>query len=133
VESAETHGALLELPILTEMVPFWKMSSSKRLGLERQNLAMGTRRRRLQRVRDLARVWHPLKFDFCRMTMHELTKMVDRVIQDDAQTPTSMKPIVAIGHTKELVDMKTIEHFLSYLSSKGIAISTFEEIYPKCN
>ena len=54
------------------------------------------------------------------------------VIDDDRRTPNQTKPIVAIGHTKELVDLRTIESFLSYLKSKDIGISTFEEVYRSC-
>ena len=129
---ADPHGALLELPIFTQMVPFWKITNSKRIGLERQHLASGTLRKKLFRLQDVARLWHPLKFDFCRMTLDELTTMMEAVIDDDRRTPNQTKPIVAIGHTKELVDLRTIESFLSYLKSKDIGISTFEEVYRSC-
>ena len=58
--------------------------------------------------------------------------MVDRVIREDQQNPTSFRPIVAIGHTKDLVDFETVESFLSYLEKKGIKVSTFQEVYEKC-
>ena len=129
---AEPDGMLLEVPIFTQMVPLWKMSSSKRFTMERHHLSTGALGRKLYRLRDVARVWHPLKFDFCRMTIGELTAMIETVIEDDRQSPETSKPLVAIGHTKELVDLKTIEAFLSYLRSKNIAISTFEGVYRKC-
>jgi hypothetical protein len=130
---AEPRGAWLELPIFTQMVPFWKMSSAKRLSMERQSLAVTrTRGKSLYRLRDSLRFLHPLKFDFCRMTIDELTRMMDKVIENDRETPTVLKPLVAIGHTKELVDFETIERFLSYLKSHGIATSTFDDIYRKC-
>jgi hypothetical protein len=66
------------------------------------------------------------------MTIDELTRMMDKVIENDRETPTVLKPLVAIGHTKELVDFETIERFLSYLKSHGIATSTFDDIYRKC-
>ena len=56
---------------------------------------------------DHLRLWYPLKFDFCRMTIHELTDTVDAVIREDQQDPTSFRPIVAIGHTKDLIDLLT--------------------------
>jgi hypothetical protein len=58
--------------------------------------------------------------------------MVDRVIQEDQFDPKSFRPIVAIGHTKDLVDFETVNLFLSYLANKGISISTFEDVYPRC-
>ena len=81
---------------------------------------------------DFLRLRQPLKLDFCRMTLDELTSMVDRAIKVDQQNPLSYMPLVAIGHTKDLVDFDTVESFLSYLGQKGIAVSTFEEVYPKC-
>ena len=131
-EVADPAGAWLELPIYTEMVPFWRMSSAKRLGMERQHLSTGTFRKKLYRVRDAARLWHPLKFDFCRMSLAELTTMVESVLVDDRRTPDRLKPLVAIGHTKELPDLRTIEAFLLYSKSKRIAISTFEDVYRRC-
>jgi hypothetical protein len=115
------------------MVPFWKISNSKRLALERQHFYRGTLRKKVHRLRDAARMWHPLKFDFCRMSLTELTTMVDSVIADDRKTPESIRPIVAIGHTKELVDLKTIEAFLTYLRSRDIAIATFDDVYSRCS
>jgi hypothetical protein len=67
------------------------------------------------------------------MTIDELTRMVNTVIREDQQDPTSFRPIVAIGHTKDLTDFETVEYFLSYLDKKGIVVTTFEKIYHKCN
>ena len=50
-----------------------------------------------------------------------------------ASDPSSFKPVVVIGHTKELTDFQGIEYLLSYLERKGIALSTFEETYGRCN
>lgn len=127
------HGALLELPIHTQMVPLWKMLTIKRIGMQRKSSSANqTGKKRLYRLLDFLRFWHPLKFDFCRMKLDELTHMMDTVIREDQQNPTSYRPIVAIGHTKDLVDFETVESFLSYLGRKGIAVSTFEEVYRRC-
>ena len=66
------------------------------------------------------------------MTLGELTAMMDAVIEDDRKTPSQPKPIVAIGHTKEVVDLETIESFLAYLRSRDIPISTFDDVYRTC-
>jgi hypothetical protein len=65
------------------------------------------------------------------MTITELTRMVDKVIQEDHQNPTSFRPIVAIGHTKDLIDFETVELFLDYLNEKGIRVSTSTDVYLK--
>ena len=129
----DPQGSLLELPIYTQMVPAWRMLTAKRVGLQRKgSSAVQTGKNKLYRMMDLLRVRHPLKFDFCRMTLDELTRMMDLVIREDEKNPTSFRPIVAIGHTKDLVDFETVESFLSFLDEKGITVSTFKNVYEKC-
>jgi len=131
------RGALLELPIHTQMVPFWRMLTSKRIALQRKGNSTDqtnknqTGKKKLYRLMDFLRLWHPLKFDFCRMTINELTRMVDTVIKEDQRDPTSFRPIVAIGHTKDLIDFQTVESLLSYLEQQKIKVTTFKEVYPK--
>lgn len=133
VNVPDPNGRLLEIPIHTEMVPSWKMLTGKRLKLQRKasgssDGAMG----RLYRIKDRLRFRHPLKFDFCRMTLKELTTIMDAVIEEDEQDPTLFKPLVAIGHTKDLADFATVESFLGYLKEKGIMVSTFKDVYDMC-
>lgn len=134
----DPRGQLLEIPIHTEMVPLWRMITRKRLGLQQKSHAAmqraSTRKKsqRLNRIRDHLRFRYPLKFDFCRMTLDELTKTVDGVIRSDQESPASFKPLVAIGHTKDLDDFETVKAFLAYLSDKGIKVSTFQEIDYRC-
>lgn len=133
VNVPEPKGALLELPIHTQMVPFWKMLTAKRIGLQQKGSSVAQKRKKNPyRLFDFLRFTHPLKLDYCRMTISELTHMVDAVIREDQKDRESFKPIVAIGHTKDLVDFETVESFLSYLGRKGIAVSTFEEVYRRC-
>ena len=133
VQFSTPKGDLLELPIYTQMVPFWQMLNTKRVALERKGFsAAESRKSNLYRLMDLLRFRHPLKLDFTRMTLDELTRMMDKVIKEDQKDPASFKPLVAIGHTKDLVDFETVESFLSYLEQKKIPISTFKDVYQKC-
>lgn len=133
VDIPDPVGPLLELPIYTQMVPFWKMLTIKRIGLQRKGSSAALDgKKRLNRLLDYLRLWYPLKFDFCRMTINELSSMLERVIREDQKNPSSYKPLVAIGHTKDLIDFDSIEHFLSFLSERGIPVSTFERVYQKC-
>jgi len=134
VNVPDPNGNLREFPIYTKMVPFWKLPTSKRMGLQRK-AATKTRaaKEKLFRVLDLFRFCQPLKFDFCRMTMKELTHILGKEIQQDQKDPKLFRPIIAIGHTKDLIDFKTIDSLLSYLRRKNIPISTFREIYLKYN
>jgi hypothetical protein len=130
----DPRGMLLEFPTYTQMVPFWKMLTAKRVGMKQKgSSATTTFDKRLYRFLDFVRFWYPLKLDYCRMTLDELTAMVETIICEDQKDPTTFRPIVAIGHTKDLVDFETVESFLSYLGKKGIRVSTFGEVYPKCN
>jgi hypothetical protein len=133
VDLPDPEGALLEFPIHTRMVPFWKMIKPKRINS--RHIGIGTAqsgRETLCRLVDFLRYRHPLKLDFCCMTLSELTQMVDAAIEEDRWKPSTCKPIVAIGHTKELADFDTIGHLLSYLRRRGVSISTFQNIYQEC-
>jgi hypothetical protein len=65
------------------------------------------------------------------MTFEELRRSVDKVIREDQENPKPFRPIVTIGHTKDLSDFETVRSFLGYLRQKDIPISTFKEVYPK--
>ena len=133
VNVPDPKGTLLELPIYTRMVPFWRMATGKRINLQRKGSSGGqTRKKVFHRLADFARLRYPLKLDFCRMSLGELTRTVDEVVKKDSSNPTWYRPVVAIGHTKDLVDFETVESFLCYLGTKGIAVSTLEEAYLKC-
>lgn len=133
VDSADADGPLLELPIYTRMVPFWNMLTNKRIGISRRGPAkepaVGDR---LSRLRDFCRPMYPQKLDFCRMTMDELSKTLEHIIEEDRREGNSYKPVVAIGHTKDLVDFSTLDALFSYLGEKGIAITTLSAAYEKC-
>lgn len=132
INEPDTDGILLELPIYTRMVPFWRMISTKRVNVQRGGMTIAQAgRKKLSRIMDYLRFSYPLKFDLSEMTIKELTNMVDAIIHEDKKNPRSFKPIVAIGHTKD-VDFKAIEVFLSYLKEKDVAVSNFEEVYHKC-
>ena len=131
-------GILLEVPIYTRMVPFWQMLTAKRVGLQRKSASLArnsTSRkgaRKLKNLRDYLRFRYPLKFDFCRMTLNEMTTMMETPMAEDRRTPDLYKPLVAIGHTKDLVDLDTIASFLNWLKERSIPVTTLEAAYPRC-
>ena len=134
VEEPDPGGPLIELPVYTRMVPFWKMLKSKRISIQRKAISRTDRDVGHGKTRwlDYSRFRYPLKLDYCRMTIHELRRMTDRIIREDRQSPGVYRPVVAIGHTKDLEDPETIVAYLSYLKDRGIRISTFQEAYPRC-
>jgi hypothetical protein len=122
----DSTGEFLELPIHTDQVPAWKMLTAKRVSYGNSFGGGQTRKQKLNRVLDFMRFRYPLKFDFCRMNIDELRSMMERVIQEDRIRPEIYRPIVAIGHTKDLTDFSTIKAFLSFLKTAGIAVTTLE-------
>jgi hypothetical protein len=129
---ADAGGDWVEVPIYGEMVPCWKMLTGKRVTSGNSyGGAVRSFRQKVNRSLDFMRVRYPQKFDFCRMTVSELTSMIGRLVREDDVTPDQYKPIVSIGHTKDLNDFETIETFLSFLKTAGIQVTTFAGAYPK--
>ena len=66
------------------------------------------------------------------MTYEELTDMINYAIQIDKKDPHTYRPLVAIGHTKDLNDLDTIQKFLMYLENREINITTLKKAYNNC-
>lgn len=133
VNTPHPDGILLELPIYTKMVPFWKMLTTKRIGAQQQGYSTSkTRKKSFSRIRDFIRLRYPLKFDFCRMTIEELQGIVNRVIKESHKNSANYMPLVAIGHTKDLLDHETVDAFLSFLRERKVNICTFRDAYSRC-
>jgi hypothetical protein len=138
VNAEEPEGRLLEIPIHTRLVPCWRMITPKRLALQRKGKVLARKsappslRQRASRICDLLRFRYPLKFDFCRMTLEELQASIKDMIREDQKSPALLKPLVAIGHTKDLHEFETVARFLSYLKDQEIKVSTFEEVFGRC-
>jgi hypothetical protein len=132
VNRPDKNGQLIEVPIQTEMVPSWKMASSKRLGSSNTFASAGSGfRRKLTRIRDFARFRYPKKLDFCRMMLDEMTGMMDKVIREDRSDPSQYRPIVSIGHTKDPIDFGVVESFLTFLRTNNIPVVTFNSVCEK--
>lgn len=131
VNEPDPRGQLIEVPIYAAIVPLWRIVTKKRAGL-RGNVAPNgwSATDRLRRIGDFLRVRYPLKLDFCRMTLHELLWVMERILREDRQDRDTLRPVVAIGHTKDLVDLATVEEFLAYLIVNRIGITTFANLYP---
>lgn len=132
VNTPDPAGVLLELPTYTEMVPIWRIMTGKRFRMHQRGGGVQRRWTRITRYLDILRFHYPLKLDFCRMTMKELSSMMENIVRADILDPSTFKPVVAIGHTKDLTDLSTIETFLDYLRSRNIKISTFRDVWRAC-
>jgi hypothetical protein len=127
VNRPEPGGFLLEVPIYTQMVPFWAMLGSKRLKLQ-SNTRKASQGSPLPRDwRDFVRLHYPRKLDFCRMTFAEMREVIKRVLEEEHESegPT---PIVAIGHSKDFVDAGAVRNFLTSLRERDVAVTTFSRM-----
>jgi hypothetical protein len=129
VNRPEPKGALLEIPIHTELVPFWRMLGLKRLKLHHKvpNVGQGTPIPR--RWRDFLRYRYPRKLDFCRMTFEEMRDAMARVLNSGQEGLEESNVVVAIGHSKDFVDAHAIRLFLEYLRQHDIAVTTLARLF----
>ena len=132
VNRVDTTGPWIEVPIHTEMVPPWKMATSKRMAYKNQfGMNSQSAQQKLTRGLDFLRLKYPLKLDFCRMTLSEMLSVMEKVIRQDRDDPETYRPIISIGHTKDLTDFEIVNSFLFFLKGKSIPITTFAGTYPK--
>jgi len=130
VVTKSSYGKILEIPIFSKLVPFWKIISRKRLEMEiSRKVVMRSKKMRIFNILNQIRLRYPMKLDFCRMEGQEFIGILRQIIEEDRKSPSIYKPIVAIGHTKDLIEINSIEHILQFLMKKNISIKTFEQIY----
>lgn len=133
VNVEDPKGPLLEIPIHSRMVPFWKMLTPRRVALQgRGGSGLPETSMRISRLRDYLRPLYPLKLDFCRMTTPEFEMSVNLAKKDRLHTSSRVVPLVAIGHTKDLVDPDAVGSLLKTLGQKGLTITRFNEVYTRC-
>jgi hypothetical protein len=66
------------------------------------------------------------------MTLDELKREIEFIRREDARQPSVLRPIVAIGHSKELVDYETVDGFLGFLRDQMIPVTTFSNVAARC-
>jgi hypothetical protein len=64
------------------------------------------------------------------MTLPEMTSMVEREASRSGDRQGA-RPMVAIGHTKDLEDAAPIDEFLRWLHRNGIRVTTFRSAYAR--
>ncbi|MBW2123078.1 MAG: hypothetical protein JRH07_14730 [Deltaproteobacteria bacterium] len=127
VNISKPDGPLLEVPIYTELKPFWKMLHRKRLGMQCKSLETNGYRKLVSRLRDFARFRYPRKLDFCRMGYDEMRNVMRRVMRIEREKRHDVVPIVSIGHSKDLVDFDSVRKCLTYLSDNSLRITDFKQ------
>jgi len=123
VNIPDPDGPLLEIPIHTETVPFWRMLGGKRLRLHRKTRKASEGSPLSRDWRDFVRLFYPRKLDFCRMTFAEMREGITRVLAEE-QEARECRPIVAIGHSKDFVDAGAVKSLLRFLKERGVPVTT---------
>jgi|YNPMSStandDraft_1061717.scaffolds.fasta_scaffold40416_1 hypothetical protein len=129
-------GKMYEIPIYTRMVPFWQMLTTKRLELEKSGYqGLRTEKGRVERwfskFKNYLSLKYPQKLDFCRMTAEELRMVLEEITEKDRRSPEQLKPIVTIGHTKDLRTFDAVNYLLEFLDRNEIKTTTFKNLYPR--
>lgn len=128
VNVPDGNGLMVEFPIYTEMVPFWKMLKPKRLRIQNKVPSSDQGAPLERRWADFLRLRYPRKFDFCRMTAPEMCAVVERAVRNVRQPGRGLEPVVAIGHSKDLVDLSSVGVVLDWLRARSIPVTTLAAI-----
>jgi hypothetical protein len=124
VNVPDPEGHLLEIPIHTEMVPFWQMLGGKRLKLQSKTRKTSEGSPLPRNWRDFVRFRYPKKLDFCRMTFAEMREAISKILSEQLGEK-DQRPVVAIGHSKDFVDVEAVRNFLAFLRDRNVAVTTF--------
>lgn len=127
VNVPDPKGVLWEIPIYSQMVPFWQMLGSKRVKVHRRTPRV-LRTPLPRRWADFFRFHYPRKLDFCRMTFTELRDALHGILERRKHRQRECGPIVAIGHSKDFVDPQAISRFLRFLRSERVRVTTFSRL-----
>jgi hypothetical protein len=119
INQATSETTILEVPIATELVRYFRMLTVRRLRLglrflrEDYEISAATAilksasaQTRLRRFPlQLRQFWgqHPRKLDFCKLTAREMQSSIERLINQFSGYSRDLPiPLVMIGHSKEL-------------------------------
>jgi len=124
VNVPDPQGKLWEIPIHTQLVPFWQMLGRKRLKLQSKTRGASQGTPLPRYWRDFLRFRYPRKLDFCRMTFKEMREAME-VVLEQRQERREHTLVVAIGHSKDFVDSDAVRGFLAFLQERAVAVTTF--------
>jgi len=128
VNLSDPGGILWEIPIHTQLVPFWQMLGIKRLKLHSKTRKASDGSPLLHNWRDFVRLRYPRKLDFCRMTFAEMRESTERAFDQHRRHPRERNFVVAIGHSKDLVDSDAVRRFLGFLRERSVPVTTFSRL-----
>jgi hypothetical protein len=64
------------------------------------------------------------------MKPSDIVSIIDLLKAEDKKQPDVYKPIVLIGHTKNLVSLNCLDIILKYLKKGGYEVTTFRQALP---
>lgn len=128
VNVPDPDGALWEIPIHTQMVPFWQMLGRKRLKVHNKMRSASQGTRLPRRWRDFLRLRYPRKLDFCRMTFEEMREAIQEILKQRQVRREERGVVVAIGHSKDFVDSDAVRRFLTFLQERSVPVTTFSRL-----
>ncbi len=128
VNMPDPQGKLWEIPIHTQLVPFWHMLGRKRLELQKRANNGNHKTPLPHRWRDFLRFRYPRKLDFCRMTFAEMREAMQLVLAQTKSRAGERNVVVAIGHSKDFMDSEAIRRFLAFLREQAVNVTTFSRL-----
>ncbi|MCX7975236.1 MAG: hypothetical protein N3B16_12185 [Candidatus Aminicenantes bacterium] len=134
VNKHQDDGLLFEVPIYTELVPFWKMISrfNKRKSMNNDKEVPSERLLKIIGLRaifgDYFRMKYPRKLDYCFLSLEEILTSLNKLIMLDERTNKDYKPIVLVGHSKNLTDFEKVDRMLEFIRKRNLRIVTFNQI-----
>lgn len=128
VNVPDAQGDLWEVPIHTQMVPFWRMLGLKRLKLHKKVPRANHGAPLPHRWHDFFRLRYPRKLDFCRMTFDEMREVMEEALKATVERREERSVIVAIGHSKDFIDSEAIRRFLDFVQQRAVAVTTFSRL-----
>jgi len=118
---------MVEIPIFTKSVPFWQLLKRKRLTIQRTSAKhKKSKSQYIYNLLDKIRFLYPRKLDFCRMNFSEMSSTINEIIKEDLNSPDLYKPIVLIGHSKDLIYLDHVKALLDFLRKNSIPVTTFQ-------
>ena len=134
INRSSDRVGLREIPIFSRKVLLTSMLTPRRLWMQhrlRRRIAQAGPPEPPQlgagRQVSAVRLFYPKKFDFCRMTFGEMREFLDRAVAR-CDGAAGLVPVVAIGHSTELIDGGQLRRFLEYVTtscSAEVAWTTF--------
>jgi hypothetical protein len=133
INQAALEPAILEVPIATELVRYFRLFTPRRIrcglrflredreiaaAVQKAKRTNGTGRGLIEKVQQLFRQY-PRKLDFCKLTAREMLSSIETLInQSQSDAHCLPVPIVMIGHSKEFDTAADLGNVLGTLARK---------------